>query len=156
MSVWRLIHVRLTCLISALMLAVSPASEVRAQELYFIDAHSQVDQDVDAKTIIANMKAAGVHLTILSVRSGRKPNFVIQLSAKFPERIVPSVTTKMWGYIIDSEKPHKKIPHGTQGPGQEWQVQGHVRGLNGSFGLSQGQVPAGPGATQRPACYGGA
>ncbi len=108
MSVWRLIHVRLTCLISALMLAVSPASEVRAQELYFIDAHSQVDQDVDAKTIIANMKAAGVHLTILSVRSGRKPNFVIQLSAKFPERIVPSVTTKMWGYIIDSQKPHKK------------------------------------------------
>jgi len=101
-------HVGLTCLISALMLPLSAASEVHAQELYFIDAHSQVDQDVDAKTIIANMKAAGVRRTILSVRSGRKPKFVIQLSAKFPERIVPSVTTKMWGYIFDSKKPHKK------------------------------------------------
>ena len=108
MSAWRLIHIRLACLIPALMLAVSPASEVRAQELYFIDAHSQVDQDVDPKTIIGNMKAAGVRRTLLSVRSGRKPKFVIQLSAKFPQMIVPSVTTKMWGYILDSKKPHKK------------------------------------------------
>jgi len=91
-----------------LMLAVSPASEVYAQELYFIDAHSQVDRDVDARTIIANMNSAGVRRTILSVRSGRKPRFVVQLSAKLPERIVPSVTTKMWGYIFDSKTPHKK------------------------------------------------
>ncbi|MCH7936346.1 MAG: hypothetical protein IH994_04535 [Proteobacteria bacterium] len=105
---WSLIHVRLACLIPALMLAVSPASEVGAQELYFIDGHSQVDRDVNAKTIIGNMKAAGVRRSILAVRAGRKPKFVIQLSAKFPQMIMPSVTTKMWGYIFDSKKPHKK------------------------------------------------
>lgn len=108
MSVWRLDFVGLMSLAAALVLAISPVSQVRAQELYFIDAHSQVDKDVNAKTIIANMDAAGVRRSILSVRSGRKPNFVIKLSKKLPERIVPSVTTKMWGYILDSKKPHKK------------------------------------------------
>ena len=108
MNVRRLIHLGLIGLVWVLTLSLPAASGVHARELYFIGAHSQVDQDVDAKTIIANMKAAGVRRTILSVRSGRKPKFVIQLSAKFPERIVPSVTTKMWGYILDSKKPHKK------------------------------------------------
>lgn len=108
MRVWRFIHVRLACLIPVLMLTGSPASEVRAQGLYFIDAHSQADQDVDAETIVANMDAAGVRRTLLSVRSGRKPGFVVRLSAKLPERIVPSVTTKMWGYILDAKWPHAK------------------------------------------------
>jgi len=106
-SVWKSVHVRLTSLIAALVLAVSPVSQVRAQELYFIDAHSQVDEDVDDKTIITNMDAAKVHLTILSIRD-RTPKVVIELSKKFPQRILPSVTTKMWGYIFDSKKPHKK------------------------------------------------
>lgn len=109
MGVWRLLRVTFACLLLALAV-----STVHAQELYFIDAHSQVDHDVDAKTIIANMNAAGVRRSILSVRN-RSPKFVIQLSKQYPEQLVPPVTTKMWGYIFDSKKPHKKYYKALQG-----------------------------------------
>ena len=45
---------------------------VAAKELYFVDAHSQVDEDVsDLELIIQRMDAAGVYRTILAARSGR-------------------------------------------------------------------------------------
>jgi hypothetical protein len=69
----------------------SPAAE----ELYFVDAHSQVDEDVsDLDLIIRRMDAAGIYRTILAARSGRKPGEVVDFSNLHPGRIVPSVRIK--------------------------------------------------------------
>jgi len=66
-----------------------------AAELHFVDAHSQVDEDVsDLELIIRRMDAAGVYRTILAARSGRKPGEVADFASRHPERIVPSVRTK--------------------------------------------------------------
>lgn len=66
-----------------------------ALQLYFVDAHSQVDEDVsDLGLIIRRMDAAGVYRTILAARSGRKPGEVADFAAQHPQRIVPSVRTK--------------------------------------------------------------
>lgn len=66
-----------------------------AAELYFVDAHSQVDEDVsDLDLIIRRMDAAGVYRTILAARSGRKPGEIADFATRYPERIVPSVRTK--------------------------------------------------------------
>jgi len=66
-----------------------------AAGLYFVDAHSQVDEDVsDLHLIIRRMDAAGVHRTILAARSGRKPGEIADFAAQYPQRIVPAVRTK--------------------------------------------------------------
>jgi len=68
---------------------------VAGADLYFIDAHSQVDNEVrDLGLIIHRMDAAGVYRTILASRSGRKPGEVADFAAQHPQRIVPSVRTK--------------------------------------------------------------
>lgn len=74
---------------------VGASQPVSAEELYFVDAHSQVDEDVsDLELIIRRMDAAGVYRTILAARSGRKPGEVADFAARHPQRIVPSVRTK--------------------------------------------------------------
>jgi predicted TIM-barrel fold metal-dependent hydrolase len=66
-----------------------------AEALYFVDAHSQVDDDVsDLGLIIRRMDAAGVYRTILAARSGRSPGEVADFAVQHPLRIVPSVRTK--------------------------------------------------------------
>ena len=66
-----------------------------AAELYFVDAHSQVDEEVtDLGLIIRRMDAAGVYRTILAARSGRKPGEVANFATQHPQRIIPSVRTK--------------------------------------------------------------
>lgn len=66
-----------------------------AEELYFIDAHSQADEDVrDLSLVIRRMDAAGVYRTILAARSGRKPGEIADFATEYPQRIVPSVRTK--------------------------------------------------------------
>lgn len=66
-----------------------------AADLYFVDAHSQVDEDVsDFGLIIRRMDAAGVYRTILAARSGRKPGEIADFARQNPQRIVPSVRTK--------------------------------------------------------------
>lgn len=78
------------------------------KELYFIDAHSQMDVRVSQDTIIELMDNNGVYRTILTSRRGRKPKEIIEFSEAFPERIIPSLATKQFGYISKSEKKHKK------------------------------------------------
>jgi predicted TIM-barrel fold metal-dependent hydrolase len=71
------------------------SQSMAAEELYFVDAHSQVDEDVrDLDLIIRRMDAAGVNQTILAARSGRKPGEVVEFSNLHPGRIVPSVRIK--------------------------------------------------------------
>lgn len=74
---------------------VGPGGSGAAQELYFIDAHSQVDEDVgDLGLIIRRMDAAGVYKTILAARAGRKPGEIADFADRYLQRIVPAVRTK--------------------------------------------------------------
>lgn len=64
-------------------------------DLYFVDVHSQVDEDVsDLGLIIRCIYAAGVYRTILAARSGRKPGEIADFARQNPQRIVLSVRTK--------------------------------------------------------------
>ena len=97
-----------TFLLLILLLALALPPATIAAKLYFIDAHSQMDSGVDRETIIKLMNQGGVYRTILAARSGIRPRAIVQFANAYPERIIPSVTTKMWGYVYDSKSPHKK------------------------------------------------
>jgi len=74
---------------------VGVSQAMAAAELYFVDAHSQVDEDVsDLDLIIRRMDATGVYRTILAARSGRKPGEVADFATRHPQWIIPSVRTK--------------------------------------------------------------
>jgi predicted TIM-barrel fold metal-dependent hydrolase len=89
---------------------IATAQPGAALELYFVDAHSQVDEDVsDLGLIIRRMDAAGVYRTVLAARSGRKPGEVADLAAQHPQRIVPSVRTKSGAFDKNPAKWRKFI-----------------------------------------------
>ncbi len=80
-----------------------------AKELYFIDAHSQMDRVVSESNILRLMNENGVNRTILASRSGRKPKEILQFSSEYHEQIIPSMPTKQFGYVSDSKEKHKKL-----------------------------------------------
>ncbi len=81
-----------------------------AFELYFIDAHSQVDQKLEnLELIIQRMVDGGVYRTILSARSGRKPGEVASFAEAYSDRIVPAVRTKSGAYNKNHPKYYKKL-----------------------------------------------
>ncbi len=90
------------------LLSLALAGPSTAAELYFVDAHSQMDEDVDQETIIKLMDRGGVYSTILAARRGRKPRDIVRFANAYPERIIPSVTTKKWGYVQELKSLHKK------------------------------------------------
>lgn len=75
-----------------------PTASAAEHSLYFIDAHSQVDHDVDLGLVMRRMDEAGVHRTILSTRGRRAPQDVVRLAERHPGRIVPAVRTKGRAY----------------------------------------------------------
>jgi predicted TIM-barrel fold metal-dependent hydrolase len=114
-------HRRVALVLAVVMILFSPlpvlcSGDVGANppaaagELYFVDAHSQVDEDVsDLDLIIRRMDAAGVYRTILTARSGRKPGEVAKFAAQHPQRIVPSVRTKSDAFDKNPGKWRKYI-----------------------------------------------
>ena len=101
-NVLKLIAVTFSLVLSA------PVTFASEKALYFIDAHSQMDRDVSQETIIKLMNNNGVYRTILASRRGRKPKEILNFAKTYPERIIPSLATKQWGYISESTKRHKK------------------------------------------------
>lgn len=76
-----------------------------ANELYFIDAHSQVDHNVvPLNKIISLIDSAGVRQTILSARGNLKGKTVLKLSKENPARVTPAVRTKGRPYDTGSKK----------------------------------------------------
>lgn len=111
---------RIVLVIAILMIFFSPppvcsgdvgvSQPVAAGELYFVDAHSQVDEDVsDLELIIQRMDAAGVYRTILTARSGRKPGEVAEFATRHPKRIVPSVRIKSDAFDKNPVKWRKSV-----------------------------------------------
>ncbi len=96
-------------IIAALPLLLS-SNLLSASELYFIDAHSQVDHEVgNLELIIQLMDQAGVYRTILAARSGRKPREIANFANKHPDRIIPAVRTKSEAYNRNSKKYYKTL-----------------------------------------------
>jgi hypothetical protein len=81
-----------------------------ANELYFIDAHSQADQNVvPLNKIISLMDSAGIRQTILSARGNLKGKTLLRLSKENPGRVTPAVRTKGKPYDTGSKKYYELL-----------------------------------------------
>lgn len=81
-----------------------------AAELYFIDAHSQVDHNIEnLDLIIRRMDTCGVYLTILSTRSGRQQAEIAAFAQQHSGRIVPAIRTKSEAYNKNLSKYYKNM-----------------------------------------------
>lgn len=97
-------------LAAGLLLLPACGGSVSASEIYFIDAHSQVDHDVtDLGLIIQRMNEAGVARTILAARSGRRPAEISDFAEKSGGRIVPAVRTKSDAYNRGNPKYYDEV-----------------------------------------------
>lgn len=82
----------------------------QADALYFIDAHSQVDQMVvPLQTVISVMKKGGVTHTILSTRGDLKGKALLKLATQHPYQITPAVRTKGSPYDKGTSKYYKML-----------------------------------------------
>jgi predicted TIM-barrel fold metal-dependent hydrolase len=80
-----------------------------SQELYFIDAHSQVSHDIGLEEVVTLMKAAGIRKTILSARKKRTPEDIAELAESYPDLIVAAMRTKGKDYKHNKPKYYKKL-----------------------------------------------
>jgi len=78
-------------------------------ELYFIDAHSQVDEEIDRVELIQRMDTAGIRKTILSARRHRRAFDVADWAEANPDRLIASVRVKSKHYVKNTRKFYKKI-----------------------------------------------
>ena len=78
-------------------------------DLYFIDAHSQVDEDIDQDEIIRRMAEAGIQKTILSSRKRRRAFDVTDWAKSHPDKIIASIRVKGKHYTRNTGKFYKKI-----------------------------------------------
>lgn len=70
-------------------------------DLYFIDAHSQVSSEQVLQRVIPLMDKAGVKHTILSGRYKLKSSDIVKYSERYPGRITASIRTKGGAYITN-------------------------------------------------------
>lgn len=96
--------------LTALFYLISSLTAAAASELYFIDAHSQLDQTMgDSDLVVQRMDENNVYCTILAARSKRQPEDIADFADRYPLRIVPAVRTKSGAYNNDNPKYYKKI-----------------------------------------------
>ncbi len=93
-------------LLSLLFFAVS----VQADELYFIDAHSQIDHTVvPLENVISLMEQGGVTYTILSARGKLQGDTLLEFATQHTGRITPAVRTKGGPYQSDSPAYYRAL-----------------------------------------------
>ena len=82
----------------------------QAQELYFVDAHSQVDHHLEDMSItLKQMQENGVKKTILAARGKRKSSDIVDISQSYPDKIIASIRTKSGAYKKNKQKYYKKL-----------------------------------------------
>ena len=84
-------------------------SHAKAAELYFIDAHSQVDEDIDRDELLQSMDKAGIRKSILSARRKRDSLDIADWAESRPDRIVASVRVKGKHYSHNGQKFKQSI-----------------------------------------------
>lgn len=80
-----------------------------AEELYFVDAHSQYERDITGQEIIKYMDDAGVKAAIISTRRGRKAWDAVSLAADYPGRVFPAVRVKGKDYTNNTKRFYKNL-----------------------------------------------
>ncbi|MDH5185130.1 MAG: amidohydrolase [Gammaproteobacteria bacterium] len=97
------------------VLVYSVCSFAHASDLYFIDAHSQVDENMTIDRVIQSMDEAGVKRSILAAR-GRKTNReILDWAAQHPQRIIASIRTKGGAYMNNRPRYYEKIKRQAEG-----------------------------------------
>lgn len=103
------VNFRIFAVLSFAFMLIHSAS-AQADELYFIDAHSQVDHTVvPLSTIISRMEQGGVTHTILSARGKLQGKAFLKFVEKHSDRITPAVRTKGNPYDSGSPKYYKAL-----------------------------------------------
>lgn len=93
-----------------LFITLTYAIYAHGEELYFIDAHSQVGHKVvPLRTIISLMKQGGVSHTILTTRGKLKGKDLVKFASKHRNYITPAVRTKGKPYDTGSPKYYKML-----------------------------------------------
>ena len=97
-------------IIITLFVALIQVTHAEGEDLYFIDAHSQVDHNVvPLKRVISIMEQGGVINTILSARGKLKGKDLLAFASLYPEHILPAVRTKGAFYEAGSAKYYKAL-----------------------------------------------
>jgi len=82
-------------IIMALFIVLIHVTCTMGDDLYFIDAHSQVDHKIaPLDKVIFIMKQSGVSHTILSARGKLKGKALLSLASQYPDQITPAIRTK--------------------------------------------------------------
>jgi len=95
-------------LVMALLITASAHAQ-SIDRLPLIDAHSQIDHEVDIKDIIGLMDKAGIAHVILAARSTVKHWDIAELARQHPSRITASVRTKGGVYFRNSAKYYRLL-----------------------------------------------
>ncbi|HIF57892.1 MAG TPA: hypothetical protein EYQ26_00110 [Rhodospirillales bacterium] len=92
------------------ILAVTTLAQAQAPDrLPLIDAHSQIDPDVDQSEIVSLLNKAGIAHVILAARNKVKPHHIADLARKHPDRITASMRTKGKAYNNNHPKYYKLL-----------------------------------------------
>lgn len=86
------------------------------QALPIIDAHSQFDDDTPVAKVIQQAARAGVTQVILSARGGASMDDVLDLAAKHPGCVIPSVRTKGRAYAANERGYYKQLDEQLKAP----------------------------------------
>lgn len=96
-------------IVASLVFALATAPGAQAADVPIIDAHSQVDHEVDLAKVIELMNRAGVVRTILSARGRVTPEEMASFATRHPECISPAVRTKGWPYARNEAKYYREL-----------------------------------------------
>ncbi|MDP6391254.1 MAG: amidohydrolase family protein [Alphaproteobacteria bacterium] len=94
----------IVCTLAFLCPAVAAAGDVP-----IIDAHSQVDHEVELADVIRVMKKGGISRIILSVRGRMKPAKIAAFAARHLDKITLAVRTKARFYVENKPKYYKML-----------------------------------------------
>lgn len=100
---------KVICILFMLWLLPISVSADSIADMYFIDAHSQIDKDTSIETVINLMDENGVFRTLLATRYWRKPIDVLNYANEYKGRIIPILTTKQYGYTSNKNKGKQKF-----------------------------------------------
>ena len=84
-------------MVIAILLCI--CSPVAADELVFIDAHSQVDHYIELNDIIGLMDKAGVSRTVLALSGNRNPEKLVAFANRYPDRVTKGQVTRGQDYV---------------------------------------------------------
>jgi len=96
---------------SSLILILSLLCSVSAPagEVYFIDAHSQVDESISLDEVLKHMREAGIEKMILSSRGKRKAIDIADFADAHRGEIIAAVRTKSGHYKRNTNKYYEKL-----------------------------------------------